>query len=214
MNTNMITNYLKRYILPSHTGRGWGVGLLLILLVSACQDKDIEREAMKLQAPDASQITGQLDGDDYTWTWPAQNGAQMQVTTYRNGTVSFVDLLLGAASFDEFAKNWDLLNRLNTTDANLSAQAKQLRAEAEQKKAEYTDQAAVAEQKSNDACKAYKESEELVRENRIPPVLQYVVVLPLEEHPHIHAENVGQIDRPAHAALVGAYDHQVIAVDL
>ena len=83
---------------------------------------------------------------------------------YRNGSVSFVDLLLGAASFDEFAKNWDLLMRLNTTDANLSAQAKKLRAEAEQKKAEYTDQATVAEQKSNDACKAYKESEELVRE--------------------------------------------------
>ena len=30
-------------------------------------DKDIEREAMKLSAPDASQITGQLSGDDYIW---------------------------------------------------------------------------------------------------------------------------------------------------
>ena len=50
-------------------------------VLTSCQDKDIEREAMKLQAPDASQITGQLVGDDYTWTWPAQDGAQMQVTT-------------------------------------------------------------------------------------------------------------------------------------
>ena len=36
--------------------------------LTSCQDKDIEREAMALKAPDASQITGQLNGDDYTWT--------------------------------------------------------------------------------------------------------------------------------------------------
>ncbi len=54
--------------------------------LTSCQDKDIEREAMHLTAPDASQITGQLNGDDYTWTWPQQQ-AQMQVTIYRNGTL-------------------------------------------------------------------------------------------------------------------------------
>ncbi|MBR4276708.1 MAG: hypothetical protein IKQ32_07060, partial [Prevotella sp.] len=54
--------------------------------LTSCQDKDIDREAMALQAPDASQITGQLNGDDYTWTWPAQQ-AQMQVAVYRNGTL-------------------------------------------------------------------------------------------------------------------------------
>ena len=54
--------------------------------LTSCQDKDIEREAMKLMAPDAAQITGQLNGDDYTWTWPAQQ-AQMQVAIYRNGTL-------------------------------------------------------------------------------------------------------------------------------
>ena len=55
-------------------------------LLTSCQDKDIEREAMKLSAPDASQITGQLSGDDYTWTWPSQ-GTEMRVITYRNGTL-------------------------------------------------------------------------------------------------------------------------------
>ena len=64
-------------------------------LLTSCQDKDIEREAMKLQAPDASQITGQLVGDDYTWTWPAQNGTQMQVSTYRNGTISGIETVSG-----------------------------------------------------------------------------------------------------------------------
>ena len=68
--------------------------VMFAMLLTACQDKDIEREAMILQAPDASQITGQLNGDDYTWTWPAQT-AQMQVTIYRNGTLSSSETVSG-----------------------------------------------------------------------------------------------------------------------
>ena len=64
------------------------------LVLTACQDKDIDREAMILSAPDASQITGALNGDDYTWTWPAQGG-QMQVITYRNGTLSASEVVSG-----------------------------------------------------------------------------------------------------------------------
>ena len=51
---------------------------MFALILTACQDKDIDRDAMVLKSPDAAQITGSLTGDDYTWTWPAQNG-QMQV---------------------------------------------------------------------------------------------------------------------------------------
>ena len=67
---------------------------MFALILTACQDKDIDREAMILTAPDASQITGSLNGDDYTWTWPAQNG-QMQVITYRNGTLSSSEIVSG-----------------------------------------------------------------------------------------------------------------------
>ena len=83
---------------------------------------------------------------------------------YRSGAASFVDLLLGAASFEEFTNNWDLLNRINTSDAELSTQAKQLRQETEEKKAEYTEQAALAEEKSKEANKAFKEAEGLVKQ--------------------------------------------------
>ena len=68
--------------------------IMTILALTACQDKDIVREAMKMNAPDVAQITGQLNGDDYTWTWPAQNG-QMIVTTYRSGTLSAVETVSG-----------------------------------------------------------------------------------------------------------------------
>ena len=67
---------------------------MFALVLTACQDKDIEREAMKLSAPDASQITGQLSGDDYILNWPAQNG-QMIVTIYRNGTLSSSETVSG-----------------------------------------------------------------------------------------------------------------------
>ena len=81
---------------------------------------------------------------------------------YRNGSSSIVDLLLGAASFDEFAKNWDLLNRVNETDADLSARARDLRGESEAQRVILSEQAAVAEQKSAAAGVAYQEAEELV----------------------------------------------------
>ena len=81
--------WLSAILAPLPWG-GVGGGLLL----TACQDKDIEREAMKVSAPEAEQITGQLSGDDYVWTWPAQNG-QMIVSIYRNGTLSSSELTTG-----------------------------------------------------------------------------------------------------------------------
>ena len=67
---------------------------MFALILTACQDKDIDREAMILSAPDASQITGSLNGDDYTWTWPAQTG-QLQVSIYRIGTLSASETVSG-----------------------------------------------------------------------------------------------------------------------
>lgn len=67
-------------------------------LFTSCQDKDFEREAMKLSAPDVSQITGQLSGDDYILTWPSQGAdRKMQVTIYRNGTLSASETVSGTS---------------------------------------------------------------------------------------------------------------------
>ncbi len=48
---------------------------------------------------------------------------------YRNGSMSFVDVLLGAESFEEFSTTWDLLKDLNSADAEAVAELKGLRAE-------------------------------------------------------------------------------------
>lgn len=81
---------------------------------------------------------------------------------YRHGSSSFLDLLLGATTFDEFTQNWDLLNRVNENDADMSAKSRELREESEAQKVVYDEQAAVAEQKSSEAGAAFKEAETLV----------------------------------------------------
>ena len=56
------------------------------------------------------------------------------------------------------------LNRLNEDDATLSARARDLRAQAEAKKAEYGEQAAIADQKSQEAGAAMEEAAALVEQ--------------------------------------------------
>lgn len=68
----------------------------MALFAVACQDNDIDRSDMTVAAPDAASITGQLQGDDYTWQWAAlPEGESMQVQIYRNGTLNSTELATG-----------------------------------------------------------------------------------------------------------------------
>ncbi len=51
---------------------------------------------------------------------------------YRHGPLSFLEVLLSAKSFEEFATTWDLLRDMNTSDADAIAELKIVKAEAEQ----------------------------------------------------------------------------------
>lgn len=77
---------------------------------------------------------------------------------YRSGSTSFLDLLLGAATFDEFATMWDLLDTLNQNDAELVQQTKDLRAEVEAQKAVYEEQQRVATEKASEAKRIESEA--------------------------------------------------------
>lgn len=55
---------------------------------------------------------------------------------YRTGQYSFLDVLLGASSFDDFAAVWDLLNQMNKSDSELVADLNEAHAEYEAAKAE------------------------------------------------------------------------------
>ncbi len=54
---------------------------------------------------------------------------------YRTGQSSVLDFIMGATTFEEFATNWDLLEKLNDNDASLVQQTKDLRAEVQEQQA-------------------------------------------------------------------------------
>ena len=81
---------------------------------------------------------------------------------YRTGATSVVDLLFGAASFDEFTQSWDILNRVNESDAKMVSDQRKYRAEAEAQKEEYAKQTAIADEKAKKAGEAYQKSQKLV----------------------------------------------------
>lgn len=60
--------------------------MLMMFAVSACQDKDYDIAAPVLSPLDAEQITGQMNGDDYIWSWSNPGNYSMQVSRYENGT--------------------------------------------------------------------------------------------------------------------------------
>jgi len=65
---------------------------------------------------------------------------------YRSGPLQFMDVLLGAESFDDFASTWDVLKDLNEDDAAAVAELKVAREEAKQAKAEIGVKEAAAKQ--------------------------------------------------------------------
>ena len=73
---------------------------------------------------------------------------------YRNGELSFVDVLLNSATFEEFSSNVFLLDRINANDSQLIEQTKAAKEELEKAKTEY-------EEQSNRAANAAQEALEV-----------------------------------------------------
>lgn len=81
---------------------------------------------------------------------------------YRTGNSTMLDLLFGATTFQAFATNWDLLNSLNESDADLVRQTKELRAEVEEQKAVLDEQQRIAAEKAAEAKRIREEAETTV----------------------------------------------------
>ena len=70
---------------------------------------------------------------------------------YRSGDTSFIDVILGASSFEQFATTWNMLETLNSNDAELVSETKTARVELEDAKKEAQEQAQVASDKAEEA---------------------------------------------------------------
>ena len=102
---------------------------------------------------------------------------------YRDGQTTFLDVILGSNSFDDFAKNRDTLRSLNEKDSEMVEQTKNLRADNEAQKQEYANQADIAQQKVEEADAAQKQAEELVQQyqNEVDSLDSQVAELLAEE---------------------------------
>lgn len=78
---------------------------------------------------------------------------------YRTGNSTVLDLLLGSATFQAFASNWDLLNHINQDDADLVQQTKDLRAEVQEQQAVFEQEQRVAAEKAAEAKRVQDEAQ-------------------------------------------------------
>lgn len=81
---------------------------------------------------------------------------------YREGATSYLDVLMGSNSFEDFSSTWDMLDQLNADDANLVSEAKVVKAELDTAKQELkaNEEAAQAELQNQASLKATIESQE------------------------------------------------------
>ena len=70
---------------------------------------------------------------------------------YRSGDTNFLDVILGASSFEQFATTWNMLETLNGNDAELVSETKTAREELQAAKQEAEEQANVASDKAEEA---------------------------------------------------------------
>lgn len=70
---------------------------------------------------------------------------------YRSGDTNFLDVILGASSFEQFATTWNMLETLNGSDAELVSETKTAREELQAAKQEAEEQAKVASDKAEEA---------------------------------------------------------------
>lgn len=83
---------------------------------------------------------------------------------YRTGGNTFLDVLLGASTFQEFATNWNMLETMNQNDAELVSKTKESRAKVQEAKVEYETQEALATEKANEAKRIQDEAESTTAE--------------------------------------------------
>ena len=133
--------------------------------LNSASDDYVNAEAEQLQAQEKmdeaqsriDEATGQITD------LQEQLGTRAR-SMYRSGSASFLDLLLGATSFQAFTNNWGILNNMNENDAEMVEQTKTLRAEVQEQKDVYTQQEAVAAENVEKAAAAQREAKALYDE--------------------------------------------------
>jgi cell wall-associated NlpC family hydrolase len=81
---------------------------------------------------------------------------------YKQGQLSFFEVLFGAHTFSEFTSTWDLLNNINKEDAVMIERSRAAKQEAQSAHEDYLMQEQIAQQKLNEAEEIKAKAEETV----------------------------------------------------
>jgi cell wall-associated NlpC family hydrolase len=102
---------------------------------------------------------------------------------YRSGPLGFLDVLLGAKSFDQFARTWDVLKQLNASDATYIGETKDARAEATAAHAEFSakEKSAAQQQSVMADNKKYVEGQLAERKTKLAGIQSEVAALQAAE---------------------------------
>lgn len=71
------------------------LGMAVALGATSCQDKDYDVAAPVIAPISADAISGQLQGDNYVWTWNAADGKDMNVNVYNGSTLVMAETVKG-----------------------------------------------------------------------------------------------------------------------
>ena len=82
---------------------------------------------------------------------------------YRTGTGSWIDVLLGSASFGDLTNNLELINRVNESDADLIREERELREQSRAQQEVLEEQVTRSSHSADAAYKSYKEAEDLTK---------------------------------------------------
>jgi len=81
---------------------------------------------------------------------------------YKQGQYSFLEVIFGARSFNEFTTTWDVLNSMNDGDVALVEQSKTAKKVAQSAHDDYATQERIAQEKLNEANEIRAQAEQIV----------------------------------------------------
>lgn len=125
-----------------------------------------------------------------------------------NGGTSFLDVLLGSASFSEFLTNWDAVQRVVGKDMELINESKALRAEAQAAHAEFTAQEKIAAEEMQRSLEA-KQSVEAAQAEltvQIGGITEEIAEIEAQEEAEAEAAEAARQAAAAAGAPNGGYE--------
>ncbi|MCL2528931.1 MAG: NlpC/P60 family protein [Coriobacteriia bacterium] len=85
---------------------------------------------------------------------------------YRQGPLSFLEVIFGASSFEEFTSTWDLINMINQENANLIQANKDARTEAQDAHDEFSAQEKIAADRQAEAAAIQARALEIIEQQQ------------------------------------------------